>query len=104
MRGTAILASNEMPNTIVHKLLSGRVMKAEYNGISLFNVYAPSGSTRRINRENFYNTELPSSSIPPPTTRSSEGIYVLNSADTTGPFQLSRALAEIVSRLALVDI
>jgi exonuclease III len=48
-----------MSNTIVHKLPCGRVMSVEYNGISFINVYAPSGSARRTERESFFNKELP---------------------------------------------
>jgi len=59
MRGTAMLVRKVMPITIVHKLPSGRAMSAEYRGIRLINVYAPSDSAWRTEREDFLNTELP---------------------------------------------
>jgi exonuclease III len=33
-------------------------MAAEFNGIWLVNIYAPSGAARRQKREHFYNSEL----------------------------------------------
>jgi len=98
MRGTAILVRNVTPITIKHKLPSGRNMSAEYNGLRLINVYTPSGSAWRTEREKFFNTELPAFFY----TALSHTILgdfncVLNPADTTGPFQPSRALSEIVT-------
>jgi exonuclease III len=105
MRGTAIIARKAIPRTSVHKLPSGRAMSAEHKGISLINVYAPSGSARRIKRENFYNTELPAFLYTGPSHTILGGNFncVLNPADKIGPFQPSRALSDIVSLLVLFD-
>jgi exonuclease III len=59
MRGAAIVAREAIPITIVLNLPSGRAMAAEYRGIRFINLYASSGSARRTERENFYNTQLP---------------------------------------------
>ena len=71
----------------------------------LINVYALSGSARCTERENFYNTELPAFLYTAPSNTILGGDFncVLNPADTTGPFQTSSTLSEIVSRLALVN-
>jgi exonuclease III len=94
-----------MPITNVHKLPSGRATSAEYSEIRLVNVYAPSASARRNERETFFNTELPAFLYTSPSHTTIEGEFdcVLSQADTTGSFQPSRALSEIVTRLALVD-
>jgi len=105
MRGTAIIVRNTMPITNVHKLPSGRAMSAEYSGLRLINVYAPSGSARRTERENFFNTELPTFFYTAPSHTIIGGDFncILNPTDTTSTFQTSRALSEIVTRLALID-
>jgi exonuclease III len=46
MCGTAILAQREIPLTNITKLLKGRVIAAEYKGIHLVNIHAPSGTAR----------------------------------------------------------
>ena len=104
MRETAKLARKERPITIVHKLPSGRAMSAEYSEISLSNVYAPSGSAQRTERE-LLNTELPFAFY----TTSSHTILgrefncVLKPANSRDSFLPSRALSKIFKSLSLVD-
>jgi len=50
---------NEITITNITRLPSGRGIAAEYRGIWLVNVYAPSGTAKRQEREHFYNNELP---------------------------------------------
>ena len=59
MRGTVILARNQILLTNVHKLPSGRGIAAEYGGFRFINVYAPSGTEQRTERASFFNSELP---------------------------------------------
>jgi exonuclease III len=59
MCGTAILARSTLHLTNITTLPSGRAIPADYMGIRLINVHAPSGTARRANREQFYATELP---------------------------------------------
>jgi exonuclease III len=59
MRGTAIMARREVHLTNVTKLSSGRAIAADYKGIELINIYTPSGTARKTEREHFYVTELP---------------------------------------------
>jgi exonuclease III len=59
MRGTAIVARNDITLTHLNKLPTERAIAAEYKGMCVVNIYAPSGIARRTEREYFYNTELP---------------------------------------------
>jgi exonuclease III len=103
MRGTAILVRNAMSITTVHKLPSGRAMSAEYRGIRLINVYAPSGSARRTEIEDFLSRIACFLLYRLPHTILGDFNCVLNPADNIGSFLPSRALSEIVRRLVLVD-
>jgi exonuclease III len=105
IRGTAILARNEMTLTNVHKLPSGRAISADYNGLKLINVYAPSGTARRTERESFFNTDLPPFLYTALSNTIIGGDFncVLQPADTTGTLHTSRALADIVKRLQFID-
>ena len=58
MRGTVILARNEITLTNIIKVPSGRAMSATYNGLLIFNVYAPCGTARRTDRDSLYTSEL----------------------------------------------
>jgi len=89
MRGTAILLRNAIPITKVHKLPSRCAMSAEYNGLRLINVYAPSGLARRSERENLFNTELPTFFFTAPSHKiiGRDFNCVLNSTDTTSPLK-----------------
>jgi exonuclease III len=44
------------PLTDIDLLPTGRATAAVFSGIRLINVYAPSGTTRRMERESFYNS------------------------------------------------
>jgi exonuclease III len=50
MRGIVIVMRN-ITLTNILKLPTGRAIAAEYNGMNLFNICAPSGSARRTERE-----------------------------------------------------
>ena len=58
MRGTAIVARNGIVLMNVHKLPSGRAIAAEWKGLYIVNIYAPSGTGKRTEREYFYNAEV----------------------------------------------
>ena len=105
MRGTAILAKQELSLTEVTLLPSGRAIAATHSGIRLINVYAPAGTARRAEREQFFNSELATLlyDATPLTLIGGDFNCVLQQADTTGPFTTSRALSEIVRGLALMD-
>jgi len=58
-RGTAILAREHLTLTRTISLPSGRGIAATFQGVSLVNIYAPSGLEKRREREEFFNLELP---------------------------------------------
>jgi exonuclease III len=98
MCGTTILARHDFPLNNVTRLPSGRAIAAEYNGISFINVYAPSVSAKRADREQFFNLELPELlyATPPSLLIGGDFNCVLQPADTTGQFITSRALQGVV--------
>jgi exonuclease III len=59
MRGTAIIARKDLRITHNDRIPSGRAIAAEFHGTRLINVYAPSGTSKRTQRECFFLTELP---------------------------------------------
>jgi len=59
IRGTAVLARSTLHLTNITNLPSGRAIAADYKGIGLITVYAPSGTARRVDGEQFYISELP---------------------------------------------
>jgi len=105
IRGTAILAKSTLHLTNITTLPSGRAIAADYKGIRLINVYAPSGTARRVDREQFNNTELPYLFHDGPTDLLIGGDFncVLHPSDTTGHFRPSWALSEMIHGLELHD-
>ena len=59
MRETAILARKELLLTKIDRVRNGRAIAAEFNGIRIVKVYAPSSTAERTQRERFINSELP---------------------------------------------
>ena len=59
IRETAILAKSTLHLTNITTLPSGRAIAADYKGIRLINVCAPSGRARQADREQFHTTKLP---------------------------------------------
>jgi len=57
-RGTAILSKIELPLHDVRRIPSGRGIITQYEHIGILNVYAPSGSANRAEREEFSNTGI----------------------------------------------
>jgi len=105
IRGTAILAKSTLQLTNITILPSGRAIAADYKGIRLINVYAPSGTARRTDREQFYTTELSYLFHDGPTDLLIGGDFncVLHPGDTTGQFQPSRALTVMIRGLEIHD-
>ena len=106
MRGTAIIARQDLQITHVDKIPSGRAIAVVYCGIRIINVYAPSGTAKRTERERFFNTELPVlfSEYTNLILIGEDFNCILQPIDSTGPFTSSNALAEIVRGLRLTDM
>lgn len=58
MRGTAILTRRGLQVTDIHRIPTGRAVAVTCQGIRIVNIYAPSGTSRRTDRERFYNVDL----------------------------------------------
>jgi len=57
-RGTAILAKDSYLLTNIQRIPKGRGISAHFNGIRITNTYAPSGSEKKREREEFYNYDV----------------------------------------------
>ena len=53
MPGTAIVARNDIALMNISKLPSGRTIAAECKGLYIVNIYVPSGTAKRTEREYF---------------------------------------------------
>jgi exonuclease III len=57
--GTAFIVRDTLNTTNVARLPSGRAIIADIESMRVLNIYAPSGTSKRKERETFYNKELP---------------------------------------------
>jgi len=57
-RGTAILAKDSYLLTNIQRIPTGRGISAYFNGIRIINIYAPSGSEKKREREEFHNGDV----------------------------------------------
>jgi exonuclease III len=105
-RGTAILVKVEIPLTDIKCLPSGRGITIKYKGISVINIYAPSGAEKKQNRDVFYNNDVPYLLPGHNTDTILAGDFncVLSSDDATEQRNYSCALEKLVSGLKLHDI
>ena len=105
MRGTAIVARRNIPITNLERLPSGRAMAVESNGLRIINLYAPSGTAKRMERERFYNSELPVLLNVQSTQTLISGDFncILSPSDSTGNFSHSNALANLIRGFSLTD-
>ena len=105
-RGTAILTKEQIQLTNITRLPSGRGMAASYQGVWIVNIYAPSGTANRQEREEFYNVELVylMRSLPPSMIVGRDFNCVLSQADCTGNRNYSKALDKLVQGLELTDV
>jgi exonuclease III len=87
------------------KVPSGRAIAATYNGLLLINVYAPSCTARRMDRESLFTSELPYLLWAASNNVILGGDFncVLHTVDSTGSFVTSRALTEVIRGLNLAD-
>jgi exonuclease III len=105
MRGTAIMAKSQHHLTNIRKLPTGRAIAAIFRDVQIINLYAPSGTNRRAEREEFYNMELTHILQDTNTHILIAGDFncVQQTNDTTGHFNTSRVLQEIIRGMALKD-
>ena len=106
MRGTAFVTRNDLEVKNITKLPTGRGIAAECEGIILLNVYAPSGTTEKAEREAFFNTDLVYllRNAPEYLLLCGDFNCVLDATDATGTCTCSRTLAALVQGDALSDV
>ena len=105
LRGTAIMARRNTHITHIEKLPSGRAMAVTCHGFRIINIYAPSGTAKKTERELFYNVELPVLLAPQrlPLLVGGDFNCILSPLDSTGTYTASNALSNIVHGLRLKD-
>jgi exonuclease III len=106
MRGTAIVTRDKINLENVTMIPSARAIAAKFQGVWLINIYAPSGTAQKQEREHFFNSELAYL-----LTGTSGHIFlggdfncILETIESAGVFNYSRALAELVHGFAMKDV
>ena len=56
--GIAIVWKNSMPLNNIEQIVEGRLLRAKMGEYLLLNVYAPSGSDKRMERKKFYEQDV----------------------------------------------
>jgi exonuclease III len=104
-RGTAIIARDTLTVTNIAKLPSGRAIAAMFGTLMIVNIYAPSGTAKRLEREAFFNEDLPCilGTHSDDITLGGDFNCVLRATDATGQGVFSRSLATLVHGYALRD-
>jgi exonuclease III len=106
MRGTAFVTRIDLQVTNITKLPSGRRIAADCVGITLINIHATSGTAKRMERETFFTADLAYLLRNAPKNLLLGGDFncVLETADTTGHYTYSRAVAELIQGYAMRDM
>jgi exonuclease III len=104
-RGTAFLVKEEYTLTDIRCIPSGRGISANFHWVQLDNIYAPSGASRRRERKEFYNKDVPRLILRPSPTLLLTGDFncIIGKLDCTGTPALSRALRSLVDGMDLQD-
>ena len=105
LRGTAIMIRRNIPTYHIEKIPSGRAMAVTCYGYRIINIYAPSGTAKKAEREYFYNVDLPGllSTQTMPLLLGGDFNCVLSPLDSTGTYNTSNALSNIIKGLRLKD-
>jgi exonuclease III len=104
-RGTAIVAREGVELSNIAMVSSGRAIVVEYDNLKIVNIYAPSGTAKRSEREDFFNRKLPSilGTAHKDILMGGDFNCVLGANDVTGRNYFSRALANLMQGYALHD-
>lgn len=105
-RGTAILLKEHIKYTHIERSLDSRILAVRiHESITLCNVYAPSGTQNRAEREKLFNTSiahyLRHNTLY--TLLAGDFNAVIRSRDSTGNSNFSRSLANLTQQLHLTD-
>jgi len=104
-RGTAIVTREGLSITDIKRLPSGRGLAANYDGLWILNLYAPSGAEKKAEREKFFNSGL---NYIMPTTQTEMVVAgdfncIVDATESTGYTNYSRTLQTMIKGLALKD-
>ena len=90
-RGTTILAKDSYLLTNIQRIPTVRGISAHFNGIKIINIYAPSGSEKKHEREEFYNGNVARLLMHSGVNMVLAGDFncVLTPSDRTGSFNIS---------------
>jgi len=105
-RGTAILAKEGIALTDIKRLPSDRDIAAKHNGLGLINIYAPSGTARRSEKENFFKSDL-TYLLPADLSDiilAGDFNCLISNTGCTGQKNYSRALASVVRGFNLTGV
>jgi exonuclease III len=101
---TAFIVRETLNITNVARLPSGRAIVADIESMRVVNIYAPSGTAKRKERETFYNKELPAMlETKPVDILGGEFNCVLEGSDATGQGSYGRALAMLIKGCSFYD-
>jgi exonuclease III len=105
-RGTAIIAKQGITFENITRIPSGRAIAARFNDCWLINIYAPSGTARRQEREAFYTCKLAHVRTQPANNILMAGDFncTLEKGDATGTLNQSRGPTEIIRGMELRDV
>jgi len=105
-RGTAILSKVDLPLHRVERIPSGRGLVTYYGNMCTLNIYAPSGTSNRAEKEAFFSTEIMKLIPHFPTELIMAGDFdcVLSNSDCTRRRTSSRALERLIQGLRLFHV
>ena len=99
-RGTAFLIRTTLIATNISRLPLGRPMAMSFGGIYFVNIYAPSGTSKRLERETFFNNDLP---YLRETFCWAANLIALDAGYSTGHGSYSRSLSTLIHGYSLRD-
>jgi exonuclease III len=104
-RGMAIVARDGINLANVIRLPSGRAIAARFRDLWLINIYAPTGTAWRQERETFYASELPLvlTDTAHHTVMGGDFNCILEKGDASVTLNYSRALANLAGGMNLQD-
>lgn len=104
-RGTAIAMKTYFQHSNVRRSLDSRILSVQINGVTFINVYAPSGTQYRRDREHFFNAILPHYVQNATRTLLIGGDFncVVNQKDATGNNSHSSMLQKLMRAAELTD-
>jgi exonuclease III len=104
-RGTALLAKEGLQISDIRRLPTGRGIAASIENTWIINIYAPIGTARKTERENFYNAEITHLIPQSPIEMILAGDFNCTqaSSDCTGTQHRSAALGKLIKSLDLTD-